>query len=255
MIYSLSKTALAAALVVAAGSAFAAPTTFDFANLTWNGTTNSGFLPTDGVKCTGGDLCSSDVNHSVFNGDLTFVQGSLSVAATGTWTHTVNTGTRRHPIYTAQTDVAAVVQDHDNGYNAARNIGAGLGVYHMLDNSDDNITVGETLKMSFSQVVNLGSIGLRSEGHNTSWNPGSQFQYSQDGTHWTSAALVASKTMNMTGKDFYFRYGSDQNYCADQFYLSGMTVTAVPEPETYAMLLAGLGLMGAVARRRKGKQA
>lgn len=28
-------------------------------------------------------------------------------------------------------------------------------------------------------------------------------------------------------------------------------VTAVPEPETYAMLLAGLGLMGFVARRRK----
>lgn len=29
------------------------------------------------------------------------------------------------------------------------------------------------------------------------------------------------------------------------------SVTAVPEPETYAMLLAGLGLMGVVARRRK----
>ena len=29
------------------------------------------------------------------------------------------------------------------------------------------------------------------------------------------------------------------------------SVTAVPEPETYAMLLAGLGLMGAVVRRRK----
>jgi hypothetical protein len=28
-------------------------------------------------------------------------------------------------------------------------------------------------------------------------------------------------------------------------------VTAVPEPETYAMMLAGLGLVGAVARRRK----
>ena len=27
--------------------------------------------------------------------------------------------------------------------------------------------------------------------------------------------------------------------------------TAVPEPETYAMLLAGLGLMGTIARRRK----
>jgi hypothetical protein len=29
--------------------------------------------------------------------------------------------------------------------------------------------------------------------------------------------------------------------------------TAVPEPESYAMLLAGLGLMGAVVRRRKAK--
>ena len=31
-------------------------------------------------------------------------------------------------------------------------------------------------------------------------------------------------------------------------------VTAVPEPETYAMLLAGLGLMGTIARRRKAAQ-
>ena len=31
-------------------------------------------------------------------------------------------------------------------------------------------------------------------------------------------------------------------------------ITAVPEPETSAMLLAGLGLVGAVARRRKAKQ-
>jgi len=32
-------------------------------------------------------------------------------------------------------------------------------------------------------------------------------------------------------------------------------VAAVPEPETYAMLLAGLGLVGAAVQRRKAKQA
>lgn len=37
--------------------------------------------------------------------------------------------------------------------------------------------------------------------------------------------------------------------------LDNVSVTAVPEPETFALMLAGLGIMGAVARRRKAKQA
>jgi hypothetical protein len=31
-------------------------------------------------------------------------------------------------------------------------------------------------------------------------------------------------------------------------------VTPVPEPESYAMILAGLGLMGGIARRRANKK-
>jgi hypothetical protein len=35
---------------------------------------------------------------------------------------------------------------------------------------------------------------------------------------------------------------------------SGAMAAAIPEPETYAMLLAGLGLMGAVVRRRSNRK-
>ena len=63
------------------------------------------------------------------------------------------------------------------------------------------------------------------------------------GTSFTGTASATD-----TLKLFYFDSNKGDN--------SGSilaTVTAVPEPETYAMLLAGLGLMGAIARRRKAK--
>lgn len=48
----------------------------------------------------------------------------------------------------------------------------------------------------------------------------------------------------------YFRAGGSIATTTDNDYLV-WGVTAIPEPETYAMLLAGLGLMGFVARRRQ----
>jgi uncharacterized protein (TIGR03118 family) len=46
----------------------------------------------------------------------------------------------------------------------------------------------------------------------------------------------------------YFTAGPDEERDG---ILGKLTVTAVPEPETYAMLLAGLGLMGFATRRNK----
>jgi PEP-CTERM motif-containing protein len=58
--------------------------------------------------------------------------------------------------------------------------------------------------------------------------------------------------------------GSDYSIHIDGVTLAGsetatysgtMAVSAIPEPETYAMMLAGLGLMGFIARRRKQNDA
>ena len=54
---------------------------------------------------------------------------------------------------------------------------------------------------------------------------------------------------------YIFRRGISNTETTNPAHWSLTPVTSVPEPETYAMLLAGLGVMGAVARRRKAKQA
>ncbi|MEI7763293.1 MAG: FxDxF family PEP-CTERM protein [Comamonadaceae bacterium] len=237
------KSLFTGVFVAMAGSA-SAQTVFDFANLTYNNNVSSGFKPSNGVLCNSGDICSSYGSSPLAGGSLTFQNGGITVDAFASYLGSAFGGSG-----------AAVVQDHENGYNGllsgSNAVGAGLGVYHLPnDTSDDNITSGEVLKLHFNQGVTLSSIGLRSDGHNTTnWSSGATFQYSLNNATWTTGLLPASNgqfALNQTGQDFYFRVGSGSN---DQFYIS--SVTAVPEPETYAMMLSGLGLMGFIARRRK----
>lgn len=53
---------------------------------------------------------------------------------------------------------------------------------------------------------------------------------------------VGKKTLSFTA------FGKSDGYGGS---IDNVSVSAVPEPETFAMLLAGLGLMGTIARRRK----
>jgi len=56
---------------------------------------------------------------------------------------------------------------------------------------------------------------------------------------------------NLSAGNYYFKVAGDIITNDAVSYSGNLTVSAVPEAETYAMLLAGLGLVGFVARRRK----
>ena len=54
---------------------------------------------------------------------------------------------------------------------------------------------------------------------------------------------------------YYLNVTGIANGSSGGLYNGAITVTAVPEPESYAMLLAGLGVMGAIAMRRNKRKA
>jgi hypothetical protein len=62
----------------------------------------------------------------------------------------------------------------------------------------------------------------------------------------TMSLSFTPTTSGSYGFSFYNHGGDNQGAILDQ-----VTITAVPEPETYAMLLAGLAAVGFAARRRR----
>jgi hypothetical protein len=66
------------------------------------------------------------------------------------------------------------------------------------------------------------------------------------GTNFAGTAL--DSTLNL----YYFDSNNSDNTGS---ILADINITAVPEPETYALMLAGLGIVGLTVSRRKNKQA
>jgi hypothetical protein len=66
---------------------------------------------------------------------------------------------------------------------------------------------------------------------------------------WDGGLTGTFGQVNMASLDSGLMWDLSMLYTTGEISIHG--VTAVPEPETYAMMLAGLGLLGFVARRRK----
>ena len=91
---------------------------------------------------------------------------------------------------------------------------------------------------SSSQFLTGNFLGTFVDDSNTSWN-----WYQSSYTYQANANGAVSLTLGVID------IGDTQ--FTSQVRFDNVAVSAVPEPETYAMLLAGLALMGGIARRRR----
>jgi len=117
----------------------------------------------------------------------------------------------------------------------------------------DTLTTGEILSGGGTGIVTGTFSGISATSFGFFLNGASGAIFSDDSKNGGEALMLAYAS-NSAPNDWMFAFedtkGGDRDFNDMVFRVSDL-VSAVPEPETYAMLLAGLGLMGFVARRRQ----
>jgi hypothetical protein len=108
----------------------------------------------------------------------------------------------------------------------------------------NNLTIGTTTQFHISD----GLVQLFQGTYGDATPDILKLSYSFDGTTGSTSHTLLSGLS--TGPAYYEISGDADGAHGGVYTLTSTFISAVPEPDTYSMLLAGLGLMGVVVRRR-----
>lgn len=111
---------------------------------------------------------------------------------------------------------------------------------------------GQVYLLTFDLAANPGGPTTKTM-QVSAGNTSNTFSFNSTGTSpnnmgWSLQTMQFTATGSSTLLSFH---STTNGACCWGPALDNVSVVAVPEPETYGMFLAGLGLMGAIARRRK----
>ena len=118
----------------------------------------------------------------------------------------------------------------------------------VLDGGDDLISFNGLSAGLYDISITLSSQGVN-------WNKASTNLNGVTGSFYGSKLQFADFEYNGSTPFLLTLVGSKAAGASKFGYSADVSVSAVPEPETYGMLLGGLALMGVVARRKAKKSA
>jgi hypothetical protein len=235
----MTKNAFATALLVlccgcvASGQALAGPATLSVTAVS-TGNETSGFATNDG---------DAMIAAGFANSNLTFDFGTLNATGPGTVTYTF---------------LGSGAGD-TNTFNLSDSLGANTvfdGKTSSLYSFSQQVTGAGPLDFSFQTIAGGNSPYVVSNGENLTTSACCGAGEGVFGIVTTPTTLVSGADK---GASFQYLLIYNDPVNAGDYDFNDMVVgvnftSPVPEPETYAMLMAGLGILGAVARRRKVRQ-